>query len=448
MRTAIGALSVALLGLLVYYGAAVAGPDIQKKVEGKARAAAANVAPGVEVKLDALDAVVTGQVATQDLRDEVIKTIKRVEGVRKVSDRLEVAGATPPAAPPAEPEVAVVDTADAGPTETDVAVAAVEDVVDSDASDDVVDPDAADDVADDATADAEEADVGPADVEVVPEPELELPAPFRVSVAWDGRRLTLAGDLAPPWIDQLNTLILKEFPADDVVGEFKPTALKPTPGFDKAARSLLRMLAKAQSGSVELLDKSAKATLVMKDEATKKLVLNTFAAGVGPVFKRTFDITVAAPPAPVEPPKPAEPPPTAAQPAVSDPGGALDAAQCQALVNQLLEGEQQRFTFTKPTSSRLSEAGLAKAKQVAAVLKRCPTVKGRIEGYHHNQGDPDQIRTLTHKRAFAVHQALVAEGIEAKRFKYLGAGYNFPKHPNTLATRHLNERVEIKLGVD
>lgn len=465
MRTAIGALSAALLGLLVYYGAAVAGPDIKNKVEGKAKAAAAEIAPEVEVKLEALDAVVSGVVATEDLRDSVIKAIKRVEGVRKVSDRLAVRGGGPDVAlKPADPA-----PVDAKPPEPEGAVIAA-DVVDGDT--DMLADDGQADLVEDATDDDAGGDggegpddVAEADVEPEPEPEIVLPAQPTVEAGWDGSKLTLAGALPPALLGQLDTLILREFAAEDVVGEFIPTALKAAPGFDKAARSLLRMLAKSDSGKIRLEAGAATATLVMKDEATRKLVINTFAPGVAPAFKRTFDITTKPKPEPVpervservpervvEPPKvdpKAEPEP--AKPvvaAVNDPGGALTAVQCQGLINALLDGPEKRITFTKLGSSRLSEAGIAKARQIAALLKRCPDAKGAIEGFHHNQGDPDEIRMLTHKRAFSLHQALVAEGIDKKRFTYKGLGYNFPKHPNTLATREFNERVEINLGVD
>jgi hypothetical protein len=169
-------------------------------------------------------------------------------------------------------------------------------------------------------------------------------------------------------------------------------------------------------------------------------------------------------------PGPASPPSASASPAapssasasaVASPtlaGGApLEPRACRDAVRALTRDPVNRIGFAAPSgpaapapstpgSVELSPDGQQALRRFAAVLLRCPGAKGTVEGFHHNLGDPDRIRSLTHRRAEVVLAALARMGIESARFTVIGRGYLAPRYRNNADERHLNERVEIKLG--
>ena len=44
-----------------------------------------------------------------------------------------------------------------------------------------------------------------------------------------------------------------------------------------------------------------------------------------------------------------------------------------------------------------------------------------------------------------MRQRLAELGVDEKRLTSRGYGYNRPRYPNTKETRHLNDRVEVKI---
>jgi outer membrane protein OmpA-like peptidoglycan-associated protein len=449
MRSTVVVLSLAALGLLVYYGGFVAGPKIRLGVEARAQSAAAAVDAGVKVEMVALDAVLKGTVGSEDTREQVKRAVQRAEGVRKVVDELEVASAPVPAEPAPEPpsEPAKEPSPADAPAAPEVTAAAP--------TDPPGEPTPTDAPAEPGTADAP-AD-GPAEpaaaetpTELVPPAE---PATPLLALVWDGTNVAVTGAASKPVVIALNQLMLSSFVADDFNGELMVTEAPLPKGFEVAARVAASALAQANSGSVRIEAGLAKVELVVADAAAKAKATRALAA-IPPGFKKEVVVNLAPPPepAPAEPtpaePAPSEPAPAAPAATVKDPGGNLSARQCQDLISAALDGEAGRITFTKPNSSRLDDAGLAKVKVLAGFLKRCPEAKGTVDGFHHNQGDPDTIRKLTRKRAYSVYETLKLEGVDVSRLTYQGLGYNFPKVPNKLETRHLNERVEINLEVE
>lgn len=133
-------------------------------------------------------------------------------------------------------------------------------------------------------------------------------------------------------------------------------------------------------------------------------------------------------------------------PTAADPGGALTPKQCAAIIASMIEGEK-RITFRSNTG-RLTDEGDAKVKEVAAVLARCPTATGVIEGYHDDYGEPDRIKQLSQIRAFNVHKRLSDLGVDPKRFRYVGLGYRNMKYHGAPKVRILNQRVEFNITVE
>ena len=92
----------------------------------------------------------------------------------------------------------------------------------------------------------------------------------------------------------------------------------------------------------------------------------------------------------------------------------------------------------------------AKSKPVldeaVTVLKDYPTLRIEVSGHTDNQGDRDKNVLLSEKRAEAVRQYLVSQGIDAGRIATRGAGPDAPIADNkSPAGQQKNRRIEFKL---
>jgi outer membrane protein OmpA-like peptidoglycan-associated protein len=86
--------------------------------------------------------------------------------------------------------------------------------------------------------------------------------------------------------------------------------------------------------------------------------------------------------------------------------------------------------------------------QVAAMLKSSPELKITIEGHTDNTSTPEHNQQLSEKRANAVKQFLVTNGIDASRLTAAGFGATKPVASNDSALgRAENRRVELSKGV-
>lgn len=92
----------------------------------------------------------------------------------------------------------------------------------------------------------------------------------------------------------------------------------------------------------------------------------------------------------------------------------------------------------------LKDDGVAAVKQVAQLLKDDPALKLSIEGHTDNVGSAASNQTLSQDRARAVMNAVVAQGIDAKRLGSKGLGATVPVADNrTDEGRAQNRRVEL-----
>lgn len=83
-------------------------------------------------------------------------------------------------------------------------------------------------------------------------------------------------------------------------------------------------------------------------------------------------------------------------------------------------------------------------QNIAEFLKNYPERTAQIEGHTDSLGDDDYNMDLSRERAFAVRQALVAEGVEAHRISTQGFGEAVPVASNrTSSGRQQNRRVEV-----
>ena len=82
--------------------------------------------------------------------------------------------------------------------------------------------------------------------------------------------------------------------------------------------------------------------------------------------------------------------------------------------------------------------------EIAAMLKANPAIAVSIEGHTDNTGSPSHNKTLSQKRAEAVVNALVNQGIDSQRVSAVGWGQDKPIADNkTEEGRAKNRRVEI-----
>jgi OmpA-OmpF porin, OOP family len=97
-------------------------------------------------------------------------------------------------------------------------------------------------------------------------------------------------------------------------------------------------------------------------------------------------------------------------------------------------------------SSRLTVNARAILNQVADSLAAAPAMKVEIGGHTDAQGSDDFNQKLSERRAQAVHDYLVARGIDPSRLSSRGYGESQPIESNeTPEGREVNRRVEMKV---
>jgi len=94
--------------------------------------------------------------------------------------------------------------------------------------------------------------------------------------------------------------------------------------------------------------------------------------------------------------------------------------------------------------STLQSGAARNVKQIAAFMKQYPEQRALIEGHTDSMGGDDFNMDLSRERAFAVRQALVAQGVSARRIETQGFGEGVPVASNANASgRQQNRRVEV-----
>ncbi len=101
------------------------------------------------------------------------------------------------------------------------------------------------------------------------------------------------------------------------------------------------------------------------------------------------------------------------------------------------------FAFGK---SDLAPEGRAKVRIVAATLNKYPNRRVAVTGYTDVNGSDEHNEDLSLRRAEAVKQALVEDGVAERRIVVRGYGASNPVASNATAEgRAQNRRVEIVL---
>jgi outer membrane protein OmpA-like peptidoglycan-associated protein len=101
------------------------------------------------------------------------------------------------------------------------------------------------------------------------------------------------------------------------------------------------------------------------------------------------------------------------------------------------------FDFDKAT---LRPESTAELENLLEIMQNMPKLKIELAGHTDNKGSDEYNKTLSHRRAKAVVDYLIAKGIAADRLRYMGYGEDRPVAPNdTDAGRQLNRRTEFEI---
>ncbi|HEU4852826.1 MAG TPA: OmpA family protein [Telluria sp.] len=97
--------------------------------------------------------------------------------------------------------------------------------------------------------------------------------------------------------------------------------------------------------------------------------------------------------------------------------------------------------------ARLKQQGMDNVSKLAEVLKSNPERTVMVEGFTDSTGSDAHNQQLSERRATAVRDALVSQGVDRARIQMRGYGERFPVASNNNASdRQLNRRVEIVLS--
>lgn len=97
--------------------------------------------------------------------------------------------------------------------------------------------------------------------------------------------------------------------------------------------------------------------------------------------------------------------------------------------------------------ARLNAEGMRTAQKLANVLQKNPERTVLIEGFTDSTGTAAHNQTLSERRAGAVRNALLEQGVARERIAIRGYGAAYPVAANdTAQNRQLNRRVEIVLS--
>lgn len=105
--------------------------------------------------------------------------------------------------------------------------------------------------------------------------------------------------------------------------------------------------------------------------------------------------------------------------------------------------------FFKSSSDQLTDSSYLALDELKGLLQVHPEVHLTIEGHTDNQGRPEKNLILSRKRALAVKDYLVKNGIAETQLTATGLGQEHPIADNSTETgRAANRRVELKMSAE
>lgn len=102
--------------------------------------------------------------------------------------------------------------------------------------------------------------------------------------------------------------------------------------------------------------------------------------------------------------------------------------------------------YFQPGEAGLSDAGRSVVDAVATSLRQNPDVRVSLEGHTAATGEREYNLALGERRAAAVRDHLIQQGIEPGRLRIVSYGEERPQHDNSRPeTRRLNDRVSVQV---
>ena len=99
-----------------------------------------------------------------------------------------------------------------------------------------------------------------------------------------------------------------------------------------------------------------------------------------------------------------------------------------------------KFDFGKAT---LEPASIGAIRSLAEYMRQHPEARITVSGHADSIGSAAYNQALSERRAMAVREALIREGVNAERVEAVGRGHGSPAAENgSEAGRRLNRRVE------
>jgi len=119
-----------------------------------------------------------------------------------------------------------------------------------------------------------------------------------------------------------------------------------------------------------------------------------------------------------------------------------------AEVSRVGEGINMTFDASlafKINSAEISDSYKKDLDAAASVFKSYEDTNILIEGHTDDTGSDEYNMALSEKRAKAVQEYLIAQGVDASRLTAKWYGETQPKYPNDKANRAKNRRVELAI---
>lgn len=129
---------------------------------------------------------------------------------------------------------------------------------------------------------------------------------------------------------------------------------------------------------------------------------------------------------------------------VGEPGGRIESVDdCQSMLDQFVAAERIAF---RTGSAEIDRDSYGLLDRLAVVARRCEGMRIMVEGHTDNSGDPGANLELSQRRANAVRDYFVAQGVESDRLRARGMGDALPVGDNsTEEGRALNRRIEFRI---
>ncbi|WP_144222445.1 OmpA family protein [Mesorhizobium amorphae] len=100
--------------------------------------------------------------------------------------------------------------------------------------------------------------------------------------------------------------------------------------------------------------------------------------------------------------------------------------------------------YFRPASARLDAKSRPLLTEVEGVVGKCPTLKVEVSGYTDSDGSPEANKLLSERRAQAVADALIVDGVPRNQISAAGYGEERPVAANdTPKNKALNRRIEF-----